>query len=82
MIARVLKPGAEFQFATDIDDYSAWTLARVTSSDWFEWTAREAADWRRPWAGWPGTRYEAKAIRENRSPAYLTFIRNDRASNP
>ncbi len=80
LIARVLRPGAEFRFATDIDDYSAWTLARVTASGCFEWTAREAADWKQPWAGWPGTRYEAKAIRENRTPAYLTFVRNDRAA--
>ena len=80
LIARVLRPGAEFRFATDIDDYSAWTLARVTASGWFDWTAREAADWKQPWAGWPGTRYEAKAIRENRTPAYLTFVRNDCAA--
>ena len=29
-----------------------------------------------PYAGWPGTRYEAKALREGRTPAYLTFSRN------
>ncbi|TIU26092.1 MAG: tRNA (guanosine(46)-N7)-methyltransferase TrmB, partial [Mesorhizobium sp.] len=34
-----------------------------------------AADWLTPYEGWPGTRYEAKAIREGRRPAYLTFIR-------
>lgn len=78
LMARALRPGAEFRFATDIDDYSAWTLARVTASEWFEWTARECADWKQPWRDWPGTRYEAKAIRENRTPAYFTFVRNDR----
>jgi tRNA (guanine-N7-)-methyltransferase len=80
LIARALRPGTEFRFATDIDDYSAWTLARVMATGWFEWPAREAADWKTPWADWSGTRYEAKAIRENRTPAYLTFIRNDRAA--
>jgi tRNA (guanine-N7-)-methyltransferase len=25
--------------------------------------------------GWPGTRYEAKALREGRSPIYWTFAR-------
>ncbi|MBT5518850.1 MAG: hypothetical protein HOK33_07920, partial [Rhodobiaceae bacterium] len=27
--------------------------------------------------GWPGTRYEAKALREGRVPTYLDFIRLD-----
>jgi tRNA (guanine-N7-)-methyltransferase len=41
----------------------------------FVWTAENAADWLTPFAGWPGTRYEAKAKREGRSSAYLTFRR-------
>ena len=32
-------------------------------------------DWRRPWPGWPGTRYEAKAAAEGGRPSYLTFRR-------
>jgi tRNA (guanine-N7-)-methyltransferase len=74
-IARVLRPGGEFRFATDIDDYAAWTLARMARSPDFTWAAERADDWRRPWAGWPGTRYERKAIREGRPPVYLTFVR-------
>ena len=27
-LARVMRPGAELRFATDIDDYAGWTLAR------------------------------------------------------
>jgi tRNA (guanine-N7-)-methyltransferase len=41
----------------------------------FRWTAERADDWRRPWPDWPGTRYEAKALGEQRSPVYLTFER-------
>lgn len=74
--ARVLKPGGLFCFASDIDTYVNWTLARCAASPEFEWTAGEASDWKTPWDGWPGTRYEAKAIREGRSPAYLTFRRS------
>ncbi|WP_020187232.1 tRNA (guanine(46)-N(7))-methyltransferase TrmB [Methylopila sp. 73B] len=74
-IARALKPGAPFRFASDIDTYVAWTLEHARRSDDFEWTARRAADWREPWAGWPGTRYEAKAIREGRRGSYLIFRR-------
>jgi tRNA (guanine-N7-)-methyltransferase len=74
-LARVLQPGGELRFATDIDDYSGWTLARVLARHDFEWRASCADDWRKPWPDWPGTRYEAKAVREGRSPAYLTFFR-------
>ncbi|TIU76954.1 MAG: tRNA (guanosine(46)-N7)-methyltransferase TrmB, partial [Mesorhizobium sp.] len=73
--ARVLKPGGRFRFASDIDSYVNWTLLACRAHGAFAWQAGEAADWHRPYEGWPGTRYEAKAIREGRRPAYLTFIR-------
>lgn len=74
-LARALRPGAEFRFASDIESYVNWTLQHLHAHPDFEWCARTAEDWRRPWDGWPGTRYEAKAIREGRVPAYLTFRR-------
>ena len=72
-MARVLRPGGEFRFATDIPDYAAWTLERVLRSPDFVWTAETADDWRSPWAGFTRTRYEAKAVREGRVPAYFIF---------
>jgi tRNA (guanine-N7-)-methyltransferase len=75
VLARVMKPGAELRFASDIDDYIGWVLARALRSPHFRWTATRADDWRKPYEGWPGTRYEAKAIREGRVPSYLTFAR-------
>ena len=74
-MARVLKSGGHFCFASDIDTYVNWTLLHCRQHAAFEWLARDARDWRDPFEGWPGTRYEAKAIREGRSPAYLTFRR-------
>ena len=73
--ARVLRPGAELRFATDIDDYAAFALARVARSADFEWTAQCQADWLAPWEGWRSTRYEAKALREGRRGAYFSFRR-------
>ena len=73
--ARVMKPGAAFRFASDIDSYVNWTLLACRAHDAFEWIAAGPDDWRRPYEGWPGTRYEAKAVREGRVPAYLTFRR-------
>jgi len=72
-LARILKPGGELRFATDIADYAAYTLTRVLRSKDFVWTAECADDWRKPWADFAGTRYEAKAKREDRMPAYFTF---------
>ena len=74
-LGRVMRPGAEFRFATDIDDYAGWGLAHAMRSPWFDWPAGSAEVWRRPWAEWPSTRYEAKAVREGRRPVYLTFVR-------
>lgn len=73
--ARVLKPGAIFRFASDIESYVNWTLLHCRNHGAFEWQASSSADWNRPYEGWPGTRYEAKAFREGRRAAYLTFIR-------
>jgi len=72
-LARLLKSGGEFRFATDIASYAEHVLMRVLRSSDFAWTARKADDWRRPWDGFVRTRYEAKAIREGRTPAYFIF---------
>ncbi len=72
-IHRILEPGGIFFFASDIPDYVRWTLAHVRRHGGFEWLAECPADWREPPAGWPGTRYERKALREGRTPAYLLF---------
>jgi tRNA (guanine-N7-)-methyltransferase len=74
-LARVLRPGGRFRFASDIDDYVGWTLARLLRSADFDWTDARAADWRTPYPGWVRTRYEAKAVREGRVPSYLTAVR-------
>jgi tRNA (guanine-N7-)-methyltransferase len=74
-LARVMKRGAQLRFATDIDDYAGWTLARVRASSEFAWTADSAKCWLEPWNGWTRTKYEAKAIAAGRKPVYLTFVR-------
>jgi len=74
-LARTMRPGGELRFATDIDDYAGWTLARILRSPDFEWAAQRASDWLLPWPGWTGTRYEAKAKGEGRAAVYLTFRR-------
>lgn len=71
-LAGVLKPGAEFRVATDIPDYVRQTLEEVPKFG-FEWMAETPSDWRVAWPDWISTRYEQKALREGRTPCYLTF---------
>ncbi|MEO1700698.1 MAG: tRNA (guanosine(46)-N(7))-methyltransferase TrmB [Pseudomonadota bacterium] len=73
--ARVMKPGALFRFASDIETYVNWTLQHTLVRDDFNWIVEDATSWRNPYPHWVRTRYEAKAIREERTPCYLTFER-------
>lgn len=78
--ARLLRPWGELRIASDIEDYIRHCLGvlaarRRRGQRDFEWTARGPDDWLTPWAGWPSTRYEAKALREHRRPQYLVFRR-------
>jgi tRNA (guanine-N7-)-methyltransferase len=75
-LARILRPGGALHFASDWANYAEWTLRRFLRSPDFTWTAERADDWRKPWPGFIRTRYEAKAIREGRTPCYLIFRRN------
>nr|WP_306264388.1 tRNA (guanosine(46)-N7)-methyltransferase TrmB [Pararhizobium sp. IMCC3301] len=78
-IERALKPGGLFLFASDIEHYVGWTLNQCHDHQSFRWVASRANDWSQTeggaFDGWPGTRYEAKAIRAGRQPSYLTFER-------
>jgi tRNA (guanine-N7-)-methyltransferase len=74
-LARILRPHGEFRFVTDWPDYAQWALEKLIRSPHFEWTAERADDWRKPWPGFTGTRYEAKALRAGRKPCYLIFRR-------
>ncbi len=74
-VARALADGGEFRFASDIDDYVGWTLARLARQQELHWTAETAQDWLTPHQGWVRTRYEAKAIAAGRKPGYITAVR-------
>jgi len=80
--ARVLRHGGAFRFASDVDTYVNWTLLHCASHGGFEWLAKTAGDWHDAYEGWPGTRYEAKALREGRRPAYLRFVRTGNPPSP
>ncbi len=74
-IHRVLRPGGVFFLASDIPAYIDWSLIHLVRHGGFDWQARCRDDWRLAPADWPGTRYEAKALREGRQPTYLRFLK-------
>ena len=72
-VCRVLKPGGTLFFASDITDYVEWTVTRLKKNGRFALEYDGPSDWRNPYSGWPGTRYEAKAIKAGRPCHYLRF---------
>lgn len=74
-LARVMRSGAKFHLATDIEDYVRQALQEVIGTGKFKWLAEGPEDWQNPWENWLSTRYEQKALRENRRPHYLIFER-------
>lgn len=71
-LARVMKSGAEFRIATDIPDYVRQTLQEVPKAGFRLTHQAGVGD---AWSDWLSTRYEKKALREGRTPHYLTFAR-------
>ncbi|MFC3705220.1 tRNA (guanosine(46)-N7)-methyltransferase TrmB [Devosia honganensis] len=75
-LARVLRPGGRFYFATDIEDYADWTLAHILRTPSFRFAPEAPGGWHEPYPGWQPTRYERKARREGRLTSfYFAFVR-------
>jgi tRNA (guanine-N7-)-methyltransferase len=74
-LARLMAPGAELRMASDDPGQIGWMLAEALDHPAFEWLARGPRDWRMRGPDWPATRYEEKALREGRKPAYFRFRR-------
>ena len=71
LLARVLKPGAEWRVASDDPTYQAWVAEVMRGQTFFDLAPPAAV---RPDV-WPPTRYEAKALRAGRMPLYWVFRR-------
>lgn len=71
-LARVLRPGGEFRFATDIADYAEMVLASIMQRA--DFAPRPGLLDERP-SDWPLTRYAEKAIAAGRTCAFFCFER-------
>lgn len=73
-LARLLTPGGQVRFATDVMSYADEALFHFTQSPDFEWIVSEAQDWRAAPADHVRTRYEAKRLGDC-EPVFLHFRR-------
>jgi tRNA (guanine-N7-)-methyltransferase len=71
LVASRLKPGAQWRAASDDPTYQAWVAEVMAAQSLFDVAPAATV---RP-AGWPPTRYEAKAFAAGRRPLYWTFTR-------
>ncbi|HEY8611069.1 MAG TPA: tRNA (guanine(46)-N(7))-methyltransferase TrmB [Roseomonas sp.] len=71
LLAQKLRPGAEWRIASDDPTYQAWVDEVMGAQNLFELAEHHATH---P-EGWPHTRYEAKALREGRSPRWWVWRR-------
>ena len=70
-LARLIRAGGSLLLASDHAAAKSWLLSSILGAEDFEWLANGPADWRNPPAGWPGTRYGAKAERQGRTSSWF-----------
>ncbi|MEM9225881.1 MAG: tRNA (guanosine(46)-N7)-methyltransferase TrmB [Pseudomonadota bacterium] len=71
-LARVVEPGGQVRFATDVRSYADEALTRFLAHPRFDWTASGPDDWRRAPPDHMPTRYEAKRLGDI-APVYFDF---------
>jgi tRNA (guanine-N7-)-methyltransferase len=74
-MARILRPGAEFRFASDLADYAEAAIEHAKAHRDFELAEAFTPAERTALPDWPVTRYETKAVRAGRSPAFIVLRR-------
>ena len=75
LLARKLKPGAEFRIGTDHPVYCRWAMMVMGRRPEFAWLAAGPQDFLIRPTDWPQTRYEAKARRLGHEVWYFRYRR-------
>jgi tRNA (guanine-N7-)-methyltransferase len=74
-MARILRPGAEFRFASDISDYAEAAIEHVNAHPDFELAQTFTSADRTTLPDWPITRYETKAVKAGRPSTFIVLRR-------
>ena len=69
----VLKTNGNITLATDHFIMKSWILEIFQNNSGFQWTAETADDWRIKPVHYVATKYEQKAVNENRDPHWFIF---------
>lgn len=77
-LARILVPGAQIRFATDVKSYADEALERFLRHGAFDWQAERADDWRVPPNDHLTTRYEEKKLGDC-APVWFDFIYTEKS---
>ena len=72
-LARLMKPGGQVRFATDVRSYADEALQRFLAHPAFEWQAETADDWQQAPSDHIQTRYQMKQLGDI-APVYYDFI--------
>ncbi len=76
VLARTMPEGAELRIASDHPVYIQWVMEQVPPHPCFTWDVKGPEDWQVAPTDHVETRYQKKAIREGRKPAFFRFFRN------
>lgn len=71
-LSRIMKPGGQVRFATDVGSYADEALERFLAHPAYAWTARSADDWRIAPTDHIETRYQMKRLGDI-EPVYYDF---------
>jgi tRNA (guanine-N7-)-methyltransferase len=74
-LGRVLRPGAELRFASDIADYAEAAVEHANAHPDFEVVGIFTSENRATASDWPVTRYEEKASKQGRSSTFISMRR-------
>ncbi len=74
--SRLLRPGSELRFASDIADYAEAAIEHVTAHPDFEVAQIFTSANREAVPDWPITRYEKKASKQGRSSTFISIRRH------
>ena len=74
-LSRLLRPGAELRFASDIADYAEFAIEHADAHPDFEVAEIFTSADREALPDWPMTRYEQKAGKEGRSSTFISMRR-------
>ena len=69
-----MKTGAKIVIATDHDSYKTWILSTISRSKKFSWLANSEKDWEIFPQDWVETKYQRKAVKEDRTSVIFNLI--------